>query len=347
MKNLTYTISALVGLFIMSACSNEETLVAETTVEEPSNKITVTATAGMPGDVPATRLYFEPTTTDIADGLEDILNLYWNENDSYVVFSGNSTASTLFEIDPTEITETSKTTTASFKGKVTEGEDYYYAVYPDCSRNSDGSIELSVGETTQGADSRQTGQLNSQYVYMYDVRSIKDNYLRFLFQHLTAVIAIKIRFPYEELQYSNELTGMGVGGSMGTSTRTIEGRDLLNLVVLADGLCLSETIKLNDDGTYSIESSTTTTGIRFSSPEQIYFGPEKGGNDIVGTAYLHLFPCNLTTFSVMASLSGDNNSQIVYQGGISFTDEDGNSVSSKEIKAGYYYTAEVNMARTN
>ncbi|WP_455590257.1 hypothetical protein [Bacteroides rodentium] len=293
-------LASLMGL-AAAGCSDDVATGTTPVPPDGEERITVTASAGMPQGGPDTRVDFEENADDKK------LEITWR--DPADVTKGNpETFSVLGGADaaaPATFTLTELGTNAhngTFTGEITPKENTtYYAVYPELklpeSTTTARATAISLDMTGQTGDKPDESKL---YMFGTSAYSASNRKLDFSFKHLTSILKVTLQFPAE--------SGSGTPDMDITPlTRANAGASVSDVTFSASsGLASKATVDITQatgaDGTLPSAAYTSTAGSLVLSKA---FTLSTDATPSV-TVYLHVLPGDLKNLTVTTKVgTGD------------------------------------------
>lgn len=293
-------LASLMGL-AAAGCSDDVATGTTPVPPDGEERITVTASAGMPQGGPDTRVDFEEN----ADGKK--LEITWR--DPADVTKGNpETFSVLGGADaaaPATFTLTELGTNAhkgTFTGEITPKENTtYYAVYPELklpeSTTTAQATAISLDMTGQIGDKPDESKL---YMFGTSAYSASNRKLDFSFKHLTSILKVTLQFPAESSSGTPDM-------DITPLTRANAGASVSDVTFSASsGLASKATVDITQatgaDGTLPSAAYTSTAGSLVLSKA---FTLSTDATPSV-TVYLHVLPGDLKNLTVTAKVgTGD------------------------------------------
>lgn len=286
-RNITLFNALLAGLFVLSACSNEESVTCPATDAE--EEITLTASAVMPTS-PVTRLNITDNTNAENEDDRKLVLTWKTSGETFSILKGTgSVTPRLFK--ETGIVNGSDEHTASFKGNI--AVDYttdFYAVYPALDESTKATVtNLTLDMTVQ--EGTLAGLENK--LYMWDAKKYPESgTLEFEFQHLTCVLKVNLQL----------LTEVFVNGSAGKKATTrADEVEFTNVTLTADEMVTNATVDLSQT---TISYTATGDSKKTISLEG---GTFKQDSDV----FFCLIPGTLNNLIVSAKIGDDDYSVIL------------------------------------
>lgn len=246
-----------------AACSNDLEQ-KEIPTQGEGERITVTATAGMPQGQPSTRVYFKETGNKLTITWRPISDSEGTETFSVLSGTGSTTPSTF-------TMQSGDASSATFTGEITPANGTtYYAVYPALDATASATT-IPLNMTGQKGDA-----LDEKKVYMYSSSTYNaGSALNFGFKHLTSIVKVTLEFPEELAEATvSEVTFIATGGLYTSANVDITAAAVNYSDQTSDPLTL--------DGSFLLSSTTSPSA----------------------TVYLHVLPGTLTDFKVRATADG-------------------------------------------